>query len=106
MNTIIYALGSVIPPSRHATGIHFVQLEMMQSEYSPLAVVWYTVDGEAELRGARIDLQKRAFLDDFGPNDRSGFGAEARLIVDFLNSDAGSAMAAAARASMHSQAVG
>jgi hypothetical protein len=60
---------------------------MAKSEYLPLAVVWYTTPGNpAAQRGARIDLQKQIFLDDFAQFDRSSFSHEARQIVAFVHS--------------------
>ncbi len=87
METVGYELRGVVPPS--STGIRFVRLEMTRGEFSPLALVWYTLPSDTQERGARIDLQKQIFIDDFGENDRGSFGAEARLIVSFLNSSVG-----------------
>jgi hypothetical protein len=68
------------------TGIDFVRLEFLRSEPSPLALVWYRMPDSTEERGARIDLQKQVFLDDFGPFERGKLNAEAQLIVHLVHS--------------------
>lgn len=88
MNTVTYALGGLVPVSE-STGVRFVRLEMAESEYSPLALVWYLLPNDNAEHGARLDLQKRVFLDGFGPSGPGTFGAEAQLIVTFLNSAGG-----------------
>jgi hypothetical protein len=85
MDTVIYELAGRVPDSKMA-GIHFVRLEMARFESSPLALVWYTSSENAEERGSRIDLQKQAFLDDFDQYDRGSLDAEAKLIVQLVNS--------------------
>lgn len=84
METIRYELRDIVPHSQ-STGVDFVRLEMPR-ESSPLALVWYTNATTSEERGSRIDLHKQAFLDDFGNVDRSLLSAEAKLIVNFVNS--------------------
>jgi hypothetical protein len=83
MNTATFDLHNVIPHSE-GTDIDFVRIEMLRGEYSPLAVVWYRTPDQPEPTGARIDLQKQAFLDDFGSVDRAMLNAEAKLIVHFV----------------------
>ena len=63
-------------------GFEFRRIELMEEEGSPLALVWYTTlrDPREEI-GARIDLQKQVFLDDFGNLDRSKFNFAAQQIV-------------------------
>ncbi len=85
METIIYDLSSRVPASK-AAGIHFVRLEMPVFESSPLALVWYMSSGNVQERGSRIDLQKQVFLDDLDNHDRASFDAEAKLIVQLVNS--------------------
>jgi len=85
METQTYDLSEVIPISL-ATGVRFVRLEVPKYESLPLGLVWYTIWDTHEERGARIDLQKQAFLDDFGEIDRSELNAEAKLVVNFMAS--------------------
>jgi hypothetical protein len=85
MDTITYELGALVPHSE-TTGVDFVRLEMSKYEHSPLALVWYTTAANPRERGARIDLQKQAFLDDFDDINRGSLNAEARLIVQFVHS--------------------
>ena len=85
METITYELRGVIPHST-LTGVDFQRIEMPAHEYLPLALVWYTLRGETEERGSRIDLDKQVFLDSFGEFENSGFNAEAQLVVQFVRS--------------------
>jgi hypothetical protein len=85
METTSYQLIGVVPHS-NTTGIDFIRLEMPKYESSSLAVVWYRLSKSSEERGARIDLQKQVFLDDFENFDRGSLNAEARLIVQFVHS--------------------
>jgi hypothetical protein len=84
METMTYELLGNIPHSE-MTGIDFVRIEMLRNERSPLAVVWYRMKGGTEERGARIDLDKQVFLDDFGSFERAALNAEAQLIVHFVH---------------------
>ena len=73
-------------PDYAQTGFEFRRIELVEEEGFPLGLVWYTRsrDPQAET-GARIDLQKQVFLDDFGDEDRSKFNAAAQEIVLFLH---------------------
>lgn len=83
--TVKYNLRAVVPESQ--LGVAFVDIEMLTAEDSPLAVVWYTTGQEPfKEKGARIDLEKQAFLDDFGTVSREQLRATARLIVKFVHS--------------------
>jgi hypothetical protein len=87
MEKLTYFLTGVIPHSE-MTGVDFTRIEMLEYETSPLALVWYRTFRDPAERGARIDLQKQVFLDDFesGTIDRNAFAAEAHLIVQFVHS--------------------
>jgi hypothetical protein len=85
METIAYELRGMIPHSE-ITGVDFIRVELLRRERSPLAVVWYKMQGSTEERGARIDLDKQVFLDDFGSFDRGTLNAEAQLIVHLVYS--------------------
>ena len=79
------SLKDVLPEHVRA-GLDFKRIELMEEDSSPLALVWYTTlsDPHREI-GARIDLDKQAFLDDFGSHDRLEFRPAARQIVEFLH---------------------
>ena len=83
METVNHTLRGVLPHPK--TGVDFVRLEMLKKESSPIALVWYKTSHETKEKGARIDLDKQVFLDDFGTVDRGAFANEARLIVRFLH---------------------
>jgi hypothetical protein len=80
METISYPLHGVVPHSE-INRVEFTRIEVLKHESSPLAVVWYRVGEEPREKGARIDLQKQAFLDDIGDTDRTELSAQAHLIV-------------------------
>lgn len=82
METVTYGLEGVIPSSK--AKVEFLRIELLKNEASPLATVWFRGPDDTHERGARIDLQKQIFLDDFGKVSRSELMAEARLIVSFL----------------------
>ena len=85
METISYDLQGVVPMSM-ATGVKITRLEIPKHGNTPLVLVWYTVWDDLQERGARIDLHKQVFLDDFGDIDRANLNAEARLVVNFMSS--------------------
>jgi hypothetical protein len=85
METLTYDLSEIVPISL-ATGVKFARLEIPKYESLALGLVWYTIWDEHQERGARIDLQKQAFLDDFGEIERGKLNAEARLVVNFISS--------------------
>jgi hypothetical protein len=67
------------------SGLNFLRIERLDED-SPLALVWYTLAGSDKEIGARIDLHKQAFLDEFGVHDRAEMAPAARLIVEHLQS--------------------
>ena len=74
-------LGEFVP-----SGFDFRRIEMLDEDGSPIALVWYgsTPSSDKEW-GARIDLQKQVFLDDFvGDVDRLQLRDCARKIVQFI----------------------
>ncbi len=85
MTTVSVSLKDVLPEHMRA-GFDFKRIELMDDDSSPLALVWYTTsnDPTSEI-GARLDLDKQAFLDDFGMHDRLEFRPAARQIVEFLH---------------------
>jgi hypothetical protein len=85
METISYDLRGVVPTST-ATGVKITRLEIPKYEATPIVMVWYTIWDDREERGARIDLHKQIFLDNFGDVDKSHLNAEARLVVNFMSS--------------------
>lgn len=84
METLSYDLADAVP--RSATGVRLTRLEMAKDVSLPLALVWFTTWTDQQERGARIDLQKQAFLDDFGDVGRELMRGEAEMIVSFLSS--------------------
>ena len=84
MTTVSVSLKEILRDHARA-GFDFKRIELMDDDVSPLALVWYTTlsDPGKEI-GARIDLDKEAFLDDFGTHDRLEFRPAAREIVEFL----------------------
>ena len=65
------------------SGFNFLRIERLD-EHSPLALVWYTLAGNDKEIGARIDLHKQVFLDEFGVHDRAKLAHAAALIVKHL----------------------
>jgi hypothetical protein len=85
METISYDLQAMVPMST-ATGVKITRLEIPKYGATPLVMVWYTIWDDRQERGARIDLHKQVFLDNFGDIDKSNLNAEARLVVNFMSS--------------------
>lgn len=61
-NVISIDLRDVIPPSG---AIQFVRVEMPESPRPTLALVRYARSGVEQPTGARLDLDKRVFIDHF-----------------------------------------
>ena len=70
-------------------GLKFLRVELSDEESAPIGVVWCQELPGGPERGARIDLQKQTFLDDFGSYDRAKLGPAARTIVSHLRRKAG-----------------
>ena len=84
MTTVNVSLNEILRDHAQA-GFDFKRIELLDDDVSPLAVVWYTTPSDPNMEiGARIDLDKQAFLDDFGTHDRLEFRPAAREIVEFL----------------------
>ncbi|MDQ2711697.1 MAG: hypothetical protein M3Y72_01980 [Acidobacteriota bacterium] len=81
METVTYDLRGVLPDS--FADVEFLRLELPKSKPIPLGLVWFTTPDSQEERGARIDLQKQVFLDDFGLASRESLCNQARMIVEF-----------------------
>lgn len=84
MEIVSYQLHGVVPSSVSA-GVEFRRLEMARHGASPLAIVWYAAPGGGEA-GARLDLDKEAFLDDFGETGREALALAAHKISEFAYS--------------------
>ena len=80
------SLRDVIPEFVPA-GFDFRRIEMLDEEDAPIALVWYASSPNSPKEwGARIDLHKQAFLDDFvGDVDRLELRDCARKIVLFVS---------------------
>jgi len=79
------SLQNVVPELVPA-GFDFRRIEMLDEEAAPIALVWYaTAPNSPKEWGARIDLHKQAFLDDFAGNvDRLQLRDCARKIAFFV----------------------
>ncbi|MDX1931202.1 MAG: hypothetical protein SFU56_01215 [Capsulimonadales bacterium] len=62
-------------------GIEFIEAQMFADRPTPLAVVHYTSHGKYPEYGLRLDLQKRAFLDQPANPKEAGFVRDSALPV-------------------------
>jgi hypothetical protein len=64
----------------------FLRAEVNGRQYTPFALVYYSISGHERGRALRLDLGKRQFIDpaDAEPNDPE-FANAARLLASFLS---------------------
>ena len=73
-------------PEHVQAGFEFRRIELLDEEGFPLGLVWYKDPKDPKPEsGARIDLHKQCFLDDFGSVDRLTLKPAAEQIVLLLN---------------------